>query len=78
MMRGVNELLLITRGDNMKKSIAAGLALAAVFAAMGEVHAYVNFIPGASLETPGASIVCFRPRNNALRTAGAAGLAPNA
>jgi hypothetical protein len=43
MMLDVNELLLITRGDNMKKSIAAGLALAAVFAALGEVHAYVNY-----------------------------------
>ena len=42
-MLDVNELLLITRGDNMKKSIAAGLALSAVFAALEEVHAYENY-----------------------------------
>jgi hypothetical protein len=42
-MINVNELLLITRGDNMKKSIAAGLAFAAVFAVSGKVHAYVNY-----------------------------------
>jgi hypothetical protein len=30
-------------GDNMKKLITAGLALSAMFAALGEVHAYVNY-----------------------------------
>jgi hypothetical protein len=34
---------LITSGDNMSKLMTAGLALSAVFAASGEVHAYVNY-----------------------------------
>ena len=38
-----NTLPILKGGDNMKKSVTAGLALAAVLAAMGEVHAYINY-----------------------------------
>jgi hypothetical protein len=42
-MRGVNDLPNHKGGDHMKKLITAGLALSAVFAALGEVRAAVNY-----------------------------------
>jgi hypothetical protein len=57
MMLGVKKVLLITKGNNMKKTMTAGLALSAVFAASGQVHAYVNYPWCAIGETRGIDCV---------------------